>query len=442
MKDHTHPVLRIFICLLVALALVFPQGCARTGPILSESVQENIQHIGVVVTEDLEESLQDSRRGWLSSMGKGAQRGSLAGSAGVLCLYGAFICIPVLAAAGAVGGSVYGLYQASSETLPTGIESILGNAITDAGLAESLSTDLVAYGKVQGYEMATAKMSLLSIEQKKTQESPALQESFDTILEIEGPVVNLLPTTFGVDPPRRVGLSVRVRVIQTADQNVLDDRIVLEELGDSHKLEEWTVDQAQHFREELPRASRRLSEKILIDYFMRHAFKERTYDFRAPGLGGLFAFWEYRVKGLRSPKIRERRNLTAEQAVQESRSPTLVKSLTPTLRWERFAGEQVTYDLRIWETKGSRTQVGEVMYEREGLTENVHTVETSLRPSTIYLWSVRARFVENKKGRVTEWSKYKTGFTVFGKVITLGFMAFLESALVGEDWGFYQIQTP
>jgi hypothetical protein len=337
---------------------------------------------------------------------------------------------------------VYGLYQASSETLPTDIESTLGNAIADAGLAESLSTDLVAYGKVQGYEMAAAKRSLLSTEQKQEEESPALQESFDTILEIEGPVVNLLPTTFGVDPPRRVGLSARVRVIQTADQNVLDDRIVLEELGDSHKLEEWTADQAQYFRKELPRASRRLSEKILIDYFMRHAFKERTYDLRAPGLGGLFALLEYRVKGLRSPKIRERRNLpSGEVALTKYLGPTLVKSLIPTLRWERFAGEQVTYDLRIWESKEARAQVGEVVYEREGLTENVHTVETSLSPSTIYSWSVRARFVENGKVRVTEWSKYKTGFTLFGKIITLGFMAYLESAL-GEDWGFYQIRTP
>lgn len=222
---------------------------------------------------------------------------------------------------------------------------------------------------------------------------------------------------------------------------VLDDRIILEDLGDSHLLEEWTANWAQHFREELPRASRRLSEKILIDYFMRYAFEERTYDLRAPGLGRLFAFLEYRVKGLRSPKIRERRNLTAEQAVQESRSPTRMESLRPTLRWEPFSAEEVTYDLRIWESKESRTQLGEVAYEREGLTENVHALETSLSPSTIYSWSVRARFLEGGKVRVTEWSKYKTGFTLFGKIITLGFMALLESTL-GEDWGFYQIQTP
>ena len=242
-----------------------------------------------------------------------------------------------------------------------------------------------------------------------------------------------------------MGLSARLRFIRTADQDVLDDRIILEELGDSHQLEEWMANQAQHFREELPGATRWLSEKILIDYFMRYAFEERTYSFREGGLGSLFpGFYQYRLRGLASPKIRAHRGLTRQQvsqAMQESLSPDRMGSLTPTLRWERFEVKQVTYDLKIWESKESRAVVGEIVYERKGLTENVHTLETPLKSANIYTWSVRARFVEDGKVRVTEWTKYKTGFTVFGKIITLGVMALIESAL-GEDWGFYQIQTP
>jgi hypothetical protein len=322
---------------------------------------------------------------------------------------------------------------------------MLGQAIIDAGLAKLLVRDLIADGQAAGYEMAALKSLPLSAEDKQEEESLALQEPFDTLLVLEGPVVNLLPTTFGVDPPRRVGLSTHVRVIRTADQDVLDHRIVLEELGDSHQLEEWMADQGRHFREELPQATRRLSEKILIDYFMQYTFEDRTYSLREGGLGTLFpGFYQYRLRGLASPKIRAYQGLTRQQvsqAIQESLSPDRVESLTPTLRWEAFAGERVTYDLRIWESKASRAVVGEVVYEREGLSENVHTVETALKPSTIYTWSVRARFLESGKGRVTEWSKYKTGFTMFGKIITLGLMAFLESTFL-EDWGFYQILTP
>lgn len=434
----------LFLLVFTLLALMVHQGCAHApGPILSESLQNEIQHIGVLVTEGSEKSLEDSRRGWLSSMGAGAARGSLAGSAGILCYIGAIICVPVLAAAGAVGGSVYGLYQASTETLPADVESLLRQAIADTPLPTLLMQDLVGEGKAAGYEMAPIKHLPRSGESAGEEGlRPALHDSFDTILLIEGPVVNLLPATYETNPPRRMGLSARVRVIRTADQDVLDDRLVLEELGDVHLLEEWTADQAQHFREELPRAIRRLSEKILIDYFMRSAFEKRTYALRGPGLNGLFPFWEYRLKGLAIPKIRARRDLSPEKAVVESRSPDRVDSVTPTLRWEPFIGQEVTYDLKIWESKpGSRTQIGGIIYSKEGITKNAHTIQTNLNSSTIYTWSVRAKFLDAGKGCVTEWSKYQTGFTMFGKVITLGFMALLESTL-GEEWGFYQFQTP
>lgn len=218
---------RISFLSLVGIFVFSQFGCSHTGPILSESTQEEMGRIGVVVKAEEEESLQDSRRGWLSSMGAGAARGSVLGGAGVLCYWGAIICVPVLAAAGAVGGSVYGLYQASSEVLPADVESTLGQAIADAGLDELLVRDLVTDAQESGYAMEAAKNPPLATEKNQEEESSALQESFDTLLEIEGPVVNLLPATFEVDPPRRVGLSARVRVIRTADQEVIEDQIVL-----------------------------------------------------------------------------------------------------------------------------------------------------------------------------------------------------------------------
>ncbi len=229
-----------------------------------------------------------------------------------------------------------------------------------------------------------------------------------------------------VDPPRRVELSARVRVIRAVDQEVMDDQIVLEKLGDSHQLEEWMANQAEHFREELPRAARRLSEKIFIDYFMRYAFKERAFPSGAGWFIDLYVL--KRVKGLRAfPHVGGWEGQGA---------------FHPTMRWETFSGENVTYDLKIWKAKvGSRTQVGVVVYSREGLSGNVHRLETSLSPSTTYTWSVRARFVKDGKARVTEWSKAKGGFTLWGKIGSFGVLALAELA-IGEDWGFYSIRTP
>ena len=431
----------ILIRLFTVLALIVHQGCAHTGPILSDSTQEEMGRIGVmVIPSGQEESFEDSRTGWFSSMGKGAGSGSRLGGAGVICgPVGGMVCIPVLAAAGAVGGSVYGLYQASSETLPLDVESTLERAVTDAGLAQLLVRDLIAEAQAQGYAMEAARNAPFATGKNQEEESQALQEPYDTLLEIEGPVVNLLPTTFEVDPPRRVGLSARVRVIRTADQEVLDDRIVLDELGDIGPLEEWTGYQARHFREELPRASRRLSEKILIDYFMRYDFEERTF---APGMGAFFdAYLEYRVKGLR-----DLRPLGARKPLE---------SLRPTMRWETFPGEKVTYDLRIWELKELSTggfredmkmlhiasKVGEVVYKSEGLTESEHTLETSLSPSTTYAWSVRARFVQDGKVRVTEWSKASKGFTVWAKISSFGVLALAELA-IGRRLGFLSNPHP
>jgi hypothetical protein len=422
----------ILIRLFIVMALIVHQGCAHTDSILPESVQENMHRIGVVVKEGQEKSLQDSQTGVLSSMGKGAGRGSWLGGAGVLCMWGAIVCIPILAAAGAVGGSVYGLYQASSEVLTTDVEATLGKAITEADLSDLLVTNLVADAQAGGYPMEVGKKAPLETGKTQEGESPALRELFDTLLEIEGPVVNLLPTSFESDPPRRMGLSARLRVIRVADQAVLDDRIVLEELGDVHSMEEWTGHQAQHFREELPLATRRLSEKILIDYFMRYAFEEHTQDFALFGPGHGYG---YRLRGLASlPQIQE----------AASPLPVRVDSLRPTLLWEQFKGHQVTYDLKIWESKESRAEIGKVIYEREGLMENTHTLKTSLKPATKYSWSVRVRFVQDGKLRVSDWTKYKIGFSTMFKIISFGMFALVEAS-AGEgywDWGFYQIQTP
>ncbi len=97
-----------------------------------------------------------------------------------------------------------------------------------------------------------------------------------------------------------------------------------------------------------------------------------------------------------------------------------VESLQPTLRWEPFPRPQdresdkegwlkrignVTYDLKIWraDEENPVEYPGQLVYLRRGLPEPSHKIESSLKPSTKYFWTVRARFEIEGEPRVTEW---------------------------------------
>jgi hypothetical protein len=84
------------------------------------------------------------------------------------------------------------------------------------------------------------------------------------------------------------------------------------------------------------------------------------------------------------------------------------ESLQPMLKWDPFPGlgEDITYDLTIWSAKAGLHQVqrGSTVYERQGLTEPSHRIETALGPSTHYLWAVRSHFTRDGKTQVTPWT--------------------------------------
>jgi len=84
-----------------------------------------------------------------------------------------------------------------------------------------------------------------------------------------------------------------------------------------------------------------------------------------------------------------------------------VDSLTPTLKWEAYSGEDVKYELRIFEEKvsegstlGLHHRYPSLVYSRSNISGTEHTVETPLKPSHYYMWAVKP--VEGE----TEWSSY------------------------------------
>ncbi|MFQ5931230.1 MAG: hypothetical protein ACE5MM_02360 [Nitrospiraceae bacterium] len=112
---------------------------------------------------------------------------------------------------------------------------------------------------------------------------------------------------------------------------------------------------------------------------------------------------------------------------EPSRGFVEVDSLRPTLSWEAFprpidlAGDKegmrgrisnVTYDLRIWraDEESPREYPAEIAYARRGLREPWHTIEQPLMPSTMYFWSIRARFEFDRQPRVTQWGVTKWSY--------------------------------
>ncbi len=104
-----------------------------------------------------------------------------------------------------------------------------------------------------------------------------------------------------------------------------------------------------------------------------------------------------------------------------------VDSLQPTLSWEAFPRpinlavdkeemrgqiSNVTYDLRIWraDEESPREYPAEIVYARRGLRGPWHTIEQPLMTSTLYFWSIRARFELDGQPRVTQWGVTKRSY--------------------------------
>jgi hypothetical protein len=62
---------------------------------------------------------------------------------------------------------------------------------------------------------------------------------------------------------------------------------------------------------------------------------------------------------------------------------------------------EVAYEIKIWQEERGRP--GELVYWKQNLLKPVHKVETQLKASTQYVWTVRAQFLLDGQRRLTEW---------------------------------------
>ncbi|MBI3356211.1 MAG: hypothetical protein HY038_05475 [Nitrospirae bacterium] len=265
-------------CLAMVGLTVLLAGCAHTpSSPLPEATQPQLGKIGVVVKSAGEgNTLETPRTGWVSNLGRGAAvgagRGAVLGYIGILCGYYMVVCVPGLALAGAIPGSIAGgLYGAlKSESLSNEGERALDTALTDTAFEDVILSQTIASLRENGYEIDKLAAGTPRPAPDESSDPASPPDSVDTILEIRDLVVRLAPTEFAVNPPRRVILSAQIRMIRTADDTVLDDRRVTVEPGTIRSLAEWTADDANNFREEVSLKAHRLgitiSEQIVEQF--------------------------------------------------------------------------------------------------------------------------------------------------------------------------------
>jgi len=413
---------RVIALFIGVLFLVGFQGCAHTPPPSSraESIQQQLGKIGVVVKLTGERKALDTpRTGWVSNLGRGAALGT---ALGLLPCYG---CV-LLAGPGAIGFGIYGAWTSESGSLWEEARSAFETALTDRPLEEVLLRHTITYSRENGYDIDKLPAGAQRTAQDQSSNPSSPSDSVGAILEIRDPLVLLAPAQFEINPPRRLILSAQVRLIRTADDTVLDDRMVTEEFGTTRSLAEWTADDAKVFREDVRLGAHRLAATISEQEFILQRAPERTFSMNI--------FYNGYFTGLApvNPPMVSSRTFDQVDLVP------IVTSLQPTLRWEAFKGDAVTYDLMLWRAAGHN--LGNLVYSRERLTESYHIVEIPLDPKTKYFWTIRARFSANGNTKVTEWSSRSVSASVFYNVCSLGL-----GSLVGHPdestSGLYQFRT-
>jgi len=439
-------------CLIGLIFILVVQGCAHTplSP-LPESLQLQLGKIGVVVrSTDEQHAFSASGTGRLSDIGRGAGIGMTMGAAaGAHGGMAAPLTFPAGAALGLAVGTLYGAvvsepWQDEEATFRT----IVG----ELDLNQTLPEHLAAFARLHGYEITHLTTAPPVTSQDRARDATAREDGVDTVIEIQDLTVHLVPAEYKVTPYRRLTLSAHVLLVHAGEGTVLDDRVATEELGPALEMAAWTADHSTRFREEVRHASERLAEQIVTEYFMIYRFPERTIrkDFRS----------DFHLKGLRSRQPAELGRTFAtvrdlDQDLQKKYASSTWLSLTspippefymlaqmgdsqqPTLSWEPFSKTNVTYDLRVWEA--GRAGPGKLVYDRAGIDQTSHRLEEALEAGTFYYWSVRARYSEHGRTRITEWSRRSVQFSLSSKVLTLGIVALFPD-FVPE--GFYVFRTP
>ncbi|MGH7406645.1 MAG: hypothetical protein ACREKF_01360 [Candidatus Methylomirabilales bacterium] len=211
-------------------------------------------------------SAKGAAMGFFGSIGGGIQSGNLLGLALGVAL------APVIG----LGGAIYGAVAAESAATVEKAEATLKNAFVTLNIQAAMRDRVLQVARQQtrrsfvplpdrGPTASAEEVSYRSL----------ASEGIDTILEISIPGLGI--PGGGINPPLRLVVSARARLIRVADDAEIHARTWLFK-GRTRKFADWAVNDAQPLRDELDRAYQGLAEAMVDELFLLISLPPRARD--------------------------------------------------------------------------------------------------------------------------------------------------------------------
>ena len=391
-------------------------GCASVPPrpprIAAHPLDEpgTPQAIAVVASNDLPRTTLLAPLRESEEVAKSAAGGAAAGALTVYFLAplallagpSAFLALPAIMGGGAVVGLAAGTAAGLERVVPKeeaeAIERLAKDGVGQLRLPE-VTAEAVA-GSVKKLAGLDADVVVAGTEPGPDWYRALRGRGFGAAIELRLKEVGFVGS--GSDPVVALFMTAEARLMDTASGRPAGLRGLVY-VSPERGARQWAVDGAALTKAEIERGYRTLAERIVDDLVLR-AIGDSEPDNVYAVTCGLVP---------RRPPLRWE-GLPVGGSGRLAESP--VESVTPVLEWES-AGElgsvidavsastrtgKITYDLRIWSSADGAPV--DVVYERQGLPQPQHRVETPLEPGSTYMWSVRTRYVVDGRTLVTRWS--------------------------------------
>jgi len=412
--EHNYSLISVsasrFIAWLLVAILTLQTGCSILPPIPHTDYQESLGRIAIISLNDQPEI---EFEGFTRSKGAGAAKGAGAGfltcmgmmgqgsCTGSMC--GAFLLIwlGVCGVSGVVGG-VVGATRSPSSTVVYESEEKISNRLSTEVVQTALGEELIAVALEKGTRLVLTDLRLLQSTSEE-RDYRSLADEADTVLEVTLSHVGTKGS--GLNPPLQLVMTARVRLVRTQDNTEITT-VEYTHTGASYTLAKWSANGAQRLLQALEAGYISLAHHIHDSVLLLYPFPDR----KPHTIGFLVATF-----GLAPEEPPTRGQLSGGKILVDILEWASVSSLRPTFRWQAFPREgdeamapeemlavrNVRYDLII--ARERNMTPGEIVYWREGLPRNSHTLTKILKADTRYFWSIRARFELNGRERVTEW---------------------------------------
>jgi hypothetical protein len=276
-------------------------------------------------------------------------------------------------------------------------EGALRDALAASPMSVALRDEVLRVAQVGGVELVSVPDA----------------EGGDGRLEVS--IAQVGTTAFGVNPPLRLFMVARARIVRASDGGELfaaDFRY--DDEAEGRRLNEWSADGGAALAQALQEGEAELAKAIFQELFVFYPFPDQE---RHGGFGSL-SFGLAPIVPEAAKPCRVDGRLRPPFAVYVDRP--WVEFGPPLLRWQSFPRasdlaaqpdemsrvENVRYDLQIARLVVDSWQV---VYRREGLTTTEQCPEIRMSAGDPYIWSVRARFDLDGLTRTTEWSGFSPG---------------------------------